>query len=146
VRLTTVTRAVGLRLARDLPAAHGRVPLLARGAVVTHGYARALACHGIHAVWVDDELSAGIEPIELLPEATRAGAAAHVRTALESARSAFAAKQPLGHGALADLARVSRASRAASPTRRRRRSSWRTSPRPTSTRTATRSTSPRSGC
>jgi HD-GYP domain-containing protein (c-di-GMP phosphodiesterase class II) len=106
VRLTTVTRAVGLPLARDLPATAGRVPLLARGAVITDRYAHALSAHGIHAVWVDDELSAGIEPAELLPEADRAEAAAHVRKALDGARSAFATKQPLGHGALADLARV----------------------------------------
>jgi uncharacterized peroxidase-related enzyme len=105
MRLTTVTRAVGLQLACDLPATAGRVPLLARGAIITDRYARALAAHGIHAVWVEDELSAGIEPVELLPEADRAEAAAHVRGALDSARSAFATRQPLGHGALADLAR-----------------------------------------
>jgi hypothetical protein len=39
MRLTTVSRAVGLRLARDLPATGaGRVPLLAHGTIVTERY------------------------------------------------------------------------------------------------------------
>jgi len=67
MRLTTVSRAAGMRLARDLPATGpGRVPLLAHGTLLTERYQRALLAQGIHAVWVDDELSDGIEPVELI--------------------------------------------------------------------------------
>jgi HD-GYP domain-containing protein (c-di-GMP phosphodiesterase class II) len=96
LRLTTVSRAAGLRLARDLPATGaGRVPLLRHGTVLNERYLRALTDQGIHAVWVEDELSAGIEPAELMPEHVRTETAAQVHQALETARDAFASEQPL---------------------------------------------------
>jgi HD-GYP domain-containing protein (c-di-GMP phosphodiesterase class II) len=103
VRLTTVSRAVGLRLARDLPTMAGGLPLLARGATITERYARALHEHGIRAVWVDDELSAGIEPAELLPEPERADGEARVRRAFEAARGAHASSRPLPAETVRDL-------------------------------------------
>jgi HD-GYP domain-containing protein (c-di-GMP phosphodiesterase class II) len=107
VRLTVLTRAVGLTLARDLPATGpGAIPLLRAGAVVSERYERALAAAGIHAVWVHDELSAGIEPAELLPEAVRAETATRVQRALESAREAFVTAQPLALETLQDLAAI----------------------------------------
>jgi response regulator RpfG family c-di-GMP phosphodiesterase len=106
VRLTGVARAVGLRLARDLPAGAGGVPLLQRGATVTERYARALAEHGFRAVWVEDELSAGIEPVELLDEAARADGARRVRTARDAARAAARASRPLPSASVAELARL----------------------------------------
>jgi HD-GYP domain-containing protein (c-di-GMP phosphodiesterase class II) len=106
VRLTGVARAVGLRLARDLPAGAGGVPLLQRGATITERYARALAEHGFRAVWVQDELSAGIEPPELLNEAERADAARRVRTARDAARAAARKSRPLPSATVAELARV----------------------------------------
>jgi len=93
VRLTPVLRAAGLRLARDLPKMAGGLPLLARGATVSDRYIRALVDHGIRCVWVEDELSAGIEPAELLPEPERAGAEAAVRRAHEAARTARASSR-----------------------------------------------------
>src|SRR4051794_34141913 len=106
MRLTPIKRAVGHELARDLPTAAGRVPLLARGVVITERYARALAAHGINAVWIHDELSEGIEPAELLSEAVRARTGTQVRLALDSARAAFSAKQPIAPGALSDLSNI----------------------------------------
>jgi HD domain len=106
VRLTGVARAVGLRLARDLPAGAGGVPLLQRGATVTERYAAALADHGFRAVWVEDELSAGIEPPELLNEAERADAARRVRTARDAARAAARASRPLPSATVAELAHL----------------------------------------
>ncbi len=51
MRLTPVSRAVGLTLARDLPpTGPGRIPLLRHGATITPGFARTLEQHGIHAV------------------------------------------------------------------------------------------------
>jgi HD-GYP domain-containing protein (c-di-GMP phosphodiesterase class II) len=106
VRLTGVSGAVGLRLARDLPAGAGGVPLLQRGATITERYARALAEHGFRAVWVDDELSAGVEPLELLGEPERADAARRVRAFRETARAAAAASRPLQSAALADMTQL----------------------------------------
>ena len=107
MRLTTVSRAVGLRLARDLPATGaGRVPLLAHGTIVTERYQRALIAQGIHAVWVEDELSAGIEPVDLLDETVRAETAERVRGALDTARAAFAATQRLPASTLQDLSGI----------------------------------------
>ncbi len=106
MRLTSIWRANGLRLARDLPAPAGRIPLLARGVVINERYQEALARHGLFAVWVEDELSAGIEPEELLPEPVRAETAGRVRDALATARSAFADAQPLPDTAVQTLAGV----------------------------------------
>jgi HD-GYP domain-containing protein (c-di-GMP phosphodiesterase class II) len=106
VRLTGVSRAVGLRLARDLSAGAAGVPLLQRGATITERYARALAEHGFRAVWVEDELSAGVEPLELLGEPERADAARRVRAFRETARAAAAASRPLPGAALADMTRL----------------------------------------
>jgi len=106
LRLTGVARAVGLRLARDLPAGAGGVPLLQRGATITDGYARALADHGFRDVWVDDDLSAGIEPPELLDEAQRSGAARRIRAAREAARTAARKSRPLPSATVAELARL----------------------------------------
>ena len=103
MRLTSTARAVGLPVARDLPTAAGGLPLLARGAVITERYRRALEDHRIRAVWVDDELSAGIDPAELLSEADRADGEARIRTALAAARGASASSRPLPAVTVADL-------------------------------------------
>jgi hypothetical protein len=106
VRLTPVSRAAGLRLARDLPTMAGGLPLLARGATVSERYVRALSEHGIRSVWVEDELSAGIAPVELLPEPERADAEARIRRVYERARGAYAMGRPLPSEALKDIAGV----------------------------------------
>ncbi len=107
MRLTAVSRAAGMRLARDLPATGaGRVPLLAHGTLITDRYAAALIAQGIHAVWVEDGLSDGIEPAELLPEPVRAETADRVRGALDRARTAFATRQRLSPSMIEDLSRI----------------------------------------
>ena len=104
MRLTPLSRAVGQTLARDLPpTGPGRIPLLRHGTEITPRFARALQEHGIHAVWVEDGLSDGILPDELLPEPVRAETAAKVAGALDEARNAIAASQSIGHDMLAEL-------------------------------------------
>jgi HD-GYP domain-containing protein (c-di-GMP phosphodiesterase class II) len=103
VRLIPVSRAAGLLLARDLPAMGGRVPLLGRGAAISERYVRALAEHGIRSVWVDDELSAGIEPVELLGERERADGEARMRRVFEAARAAHVSSRVLPAETLHDL-------------------------------------------
>jgi HD-GYP domain-containing protein (c-di-GMP phosphodiesterase class II) len=104
MRLTPLSRAGGLTLARDLPPmGPNRIPLLRKGTTITPRFQRALGEHGIHALWVDDGLSEGIEPVELLPEPVRAETAAKVASALDAARTAIGASQRLAYDVLAEL-------------------------------------------
>jgi HD-GYP domain-containing protein (c-di-GMP phosphodiesterase class II) len=104
MRLTPVTRATGLTLARDLPATGAaRLPLLRAGTKLTERFAHALVQQGIHAVWVHDDLSDGIEPVELVPEPVRQQAASRVASALAEAREAFIGGVPLGGAVIEDL-------------------------------------------
>jgi HD-GYP domain-containing protein (c-di-GMP phosphodiesterase class II) len=96
-----------MTLARDLPpTGPNRIPLLRQGTVITPGFQRALNDHGIHALWVEDGFSEGIEPVELLPEPVRAETAAKVASALDEARSAIGGSQLLAHDVLAELREV----------------------------------------
>jgi HD-GYP domain-containing protein (c-di-GMP phosphodiesterase class II) len=107
MRLTPLSRACGTTLARDLPpTGPNRIPLLRQGTVITPRFQRALDEHGIHALWVEDGLSEGIEPVELLPEPVRAETAAKVASALDEARSAIGGSQLLAHDVLAELREV----------------------------------------
>jgi len=55
MRLTVVSRAVGLKLARDIASSDpAKMPILRAGATVTERYVQALIDLGINAVWVDD--------------------------------------------------------------------------------------------
>ncbi|HTE61757.1 MAG TPA: HD domain-containing protein, partial [Solirubrobacteraceae bacterium] len=104
MRLTPLSRACGSTLARDLPpTGPNRIPLLRSGTVITPGFQRALGEHGIHALWVNDGLSEGIEPVELLPEPVRAQTAAKVASALDAARTAIGDSQRLASDVLAEL-------------------------------------------
>lgn len=77
MHLSPITRAVDLRLARDLPASGpGRMPLLRQGTILTPRFVEVLATQGINAVWVEDSLSEGIAPVELMPEAVRSNVTA----------------------------------------------------------------------
>jgi HD-GYP domain-containing protein (c-di-GMP phosphodiesterase class II) len=96
MRLTVVSRAAGLKLARDIASSDpAKMPILRTGAMVTPRYVEALLDLGIHAVWVDDALSAGITPQELVPPAVRQETAREVKNAVAAARTAFDRRQPL---------------------------------------------------
>jgi HD-GYP domain-containing protein (c-di-GMP phosphodiesterase class II) len=87
VRLVAVNRLVpGMILGRDVSTLRpGGMPLLRRGAVVAEGYRDRLLAAGIHAVWIDDELGRGIEPVApLSPELRQAAEAAATRTLTEA--------------------------------------------------------------
>src|SRR3954470_5170151 len=100
MRLTTVTRAIGLTLARDIASSDPmKIPILRAGATVSERYAQALLDHGIHAVWIDDRLSAGITPHELVPPEVRRQTAKAVTSAVTAARTALERRQPLSEDA-----------------------------------------------
>src|SRR5262245_24730633 len=71
----------GDRLGRDVYARPDALPLLRAGVRVSDSYRKSLIRAGIAAVWVDDGISAGIEPLEVLEESTKLRATAAVREA-----------------------------------------------------------------
>ena len=99
--VSTRAFAEGATLGMDLPAPPGRAPLLRAGAVLRDRQREFLLRAGINQVYVEDEISAGIEIPQPLSERTRAQARAAVTRAF-----ADAARMPgnlLAHDCLDDL-------------------------------------------
>jgi HD-GYP domain-containing protein (c-di-GMP phosphodiesterase class II) len=95
MRLTSLERAAGAVLARDIASPEaGQMPILRAGAVLTEGYVTSLEQIGVSSVWIQDELSEGIEPHELVPPQVRQETARKVSGALTQAQSALVG----GHG------------------------------------------------
>lgn len=86
----------GSVVARDVRAGPvGTAPLLLSGATLTESMCARLIARGIAAVWVEDELGAGIEPLEALSAETRDAAEQEVMETLTLARHALARGQHL---------------------------------------------------
>jgi hypothetical protein len=75
----------GDRIAKDVYADPGGLPLLKAGIRMSDSYRESLRRAGIPAVWVDDGLSQGIEPLEVLSDETKRRATAAVRDAFRDA-------------------------------------------------------------
>jgi HD-GYP domain-containing protein (c-di-GMP phosphodiesterase class II) len=73
---------------------------------VTAGYVDSLLEMGIHAVWVHDTMSAGIEPRELVPPEVRQQTAARVAGALAEARRSRERGRPLCEKAAREIETV----------------------------------------
>src|SRR3954471_14614170 len=102
-----ISRAAGFMLARDIPAPDPKqMPLLRSGATITERYTRALADAGVRTVWVDDAISSGIEPSDLVPPQVREEAARTVTTALNGARDAFSNRQTISPAVMRELSRL----------------------------------------
>jgi hypothetical protein len=71
----------GDRLGRDVYAGAESLPLLRAGVRISDSYRRSLERAGVLAVWVDDKLSEGIEPEEVLDESTKQKARVALRDA-----------------------------------------------------------------
>jgi HD-GYP domain-containing protein (c-di-GMP phosphodiesterase class II) len=107
MRLVAIDRAVGHLLARDIPAADPRqMPLLRAGAEITDRYVHGLKDVGIHAVWVHDEMTVGIEPVHLVPPQVREESARMVSTALARANRDFDRRTVLSRQLRVDLADI----------------------------------------
>src|SRR5262245_13643295 len=86
----------GGRIARDVITGRpGDLPLLRAGTLVTERYRDALVRHGIHAVYVEDELSDGIEVTPIISERTRQEATTALASAFESTPLALGSGLPL---------------------------------------------------
>lgn len=80
---------LGDRLGRDVYAATDALPLLRAGVRVSESYRHSLQRVGISSVWIDDGLSKGIEPLEVLEESTKRRATAAIRDAFRDVSRAL---------------------------------------------------------
>ena len=94
----------GAELGRDVGSGRADgMPLLREGTNLTSRYKQALARAGVHAVYVRDELTEGIEPEQVLSAETRAAAASAVARTFEGTKEAIAAGRPISAEMLAEL-------------------------------------------
>jgi HD-GYP domain-containing protein (c-di-GMP phosphodiesterase class II) len=80
-QVLTEQLVTGDRLGRDVYAGSDNLPLLRAGVRVSDSYRESLHRAGITSVWIDDAISEGIEPLEVLQETTKQRA----RTAIHQA-------------------------------------------------------------
>jgi HD-GYP domain-containing protein (c-di-GMP phosphodiesterase class II) len=86
----------GATLGRDIRGSReDGIPLLRAGTPLTARFKEALLRAGVHAVYVDDESTRGINPRPVLSDATRAIATAAVASTFELVREALLSAQPL---------------------------------------------------
>ena len=79
----------GDRLGRDVSASPDTLPLLRAGVRISDSYRQSLIRAGITTVWIDDGLSQGIEPIEVLEAATKQRATTAIRDAFRDVTHAL---------------------------------------------------------
>lgn len=84
----------GDRIGRDIYHNTGAVPLLRAGTRMLDSYRQSLQRLGITAIWIDDGLSEGIEPLEALTETTKH----HARVAIRDALSEVSRSMGTGGG------------------------------------------------
>jgi HD-GYP domain-containing protein (c-di-GMP phosphodiesterase class II) len=91
----------GMELARDVPSSNlSAQPLLRQGVLLTERVGNRLATLGVRAVWVEDGMGEGIEPLMPLPDHVRQSAEEASASCLVGARSAA----ELNGGGIADEA------------------------------------------
>ena len=88
MRLVRIGSVVGgMELAREIPSATpDSAPLVRRGVRLTRAMVDRLASRGIRALWIEDDLGDGIEPIYVLPDEVRRSTERAVDTCLSAAR------------------------------------------------------------
>ena len=80
-RVSTEQLRTGDRIGRDVFASPDAPPLLRAGIRVSDSYRQSLQRYNITSVWIDDGLSDGIEPLEVLSENTKRRATVAIRDA-----------------------------------------------------------------
>lgn len=88
-RVTIGELRTGDRLGRDIYGGPDALALLRAGVRVSDSYRKALQRAGITSVWIDDGISEGIEPLEMLEETTKRRATAAIRDAFRSVSRAM---------------------------------------------------------
>ena len=85
----------GDRIGQDVYADPAGLPLLKAGIRISDSYRASLERAGVPAVWVDDGLSKGIEPLEVLSEQTKRRATIAIRDAFRDAPTTLATGRDL---------------------------------------------------
>src|SRR5438270_1672058 len=100
MRLVPTSRVQdGAQLARDvLVGRPDGIPLLRAGVKLNGSYRQGLERAGIYAVYVEDELSEGINVEPLISDQTRSMATNAVASAYEDAKHSVASGRPLASG------------------------------------------------
>ena len=124
------------------------IPLLRKGVKLTARHRSALLAAGVHAIYVEDALSEGIEVRQAVNPETRRRATEAVSKAFDGAREAFATGRGVPESVISDLQKVAGDDRPGDieecgDVARSRSPTW--AP-PTATPFSTRSTSRRSAC
>jgi hypothetical protein len=81
----------GDRIGRDVVSSPDAPPMLRAGIRVSDSYRQALIRYNITSVWIDDGLSDGIEPLEVLSENTKRRATTAIRDAFRDVSRSMSA-------------------------------------------------------
>ena len=93
----------GDRLGRNVYGGSEHLVLLCAGVRVSESYCQSLRRAGITSVWIDDGLSEGIEPQEVLGEATKQRATAAIRTAFRDVTESLASGRSVSNGTVQEM-------------------------------------------
>jgi HD-GYP domain-containing protein (c-di-GMP phosphodiesterase class II) len=104
--VSTANLPQGARLASDIVSGRDGSPLLRSGVTLSERFVEHLNKAGIQAVWIDDELSRGIDPVPAINPHTRALATRTLAALHEETARAVAAGRPLDPEATDDLPEV----------------------------------------
>jgi HD-GYP domain-containing protein (c-di-GMP phosphodiesterase class II) len=105
-RVSTADLRTGDRLGRDIYVDGDGLLLLRAGVRVSDSYQSALRRAGISSVWIDDGLSEGIEPIEIVRETTRRRAMTTIREAFREVSGSATGRAALSHHTVREMADV----------------------------------------
>lgn len=100
-RVTIGELKTGDRLGRDVYGGPDALALLRAGVRVSDSYRKSLQRAGITSVWIDDGISEGIEPIEMLEDTTKRRATTAIRDAFRNVARAM----PRGEALSEDVVR-----------------------------------------
>jgi HD-GYP domain-containing protein (c-di-GMP phosphodiesterase class II) len=108
MRLVATSRLVdGVKLGKDVRSGvPGQAPLLCAGTEIRPEYREALERHGVRAVYIDDDLSAGIEVPEALTRRTQEEAEHELSKAFDEGATAITGGGALPDSAVSDLRKV----------------------------------------
>src|SRR5262245_42641627 len=96
----------GDRLGRNVYAGLEALPLLCTGVRVSDSYRFLLEKAGISAVWIDDGLSEGIQPLEVLAESTKQRAASAIRDAFKEVTGALSSGDTMSTDVVEEMHKV----------------------------------------
>jgi HD-GYP domain-containing protein (c-di-GMP phosphodiesterase class II) len=105
-RVPTRQLRTGDRIGRDVLSSSHEIPLLRAGIRVSDSYRESLLRSNITSVWIDDGLSEGIKPLEMLGERTKRQATAAIHGAFRDVSRSLVTGGPVPSDALLEMEEV----------------------------------------